>query len=269
MRVTPRVPVTLVASEPDLGWAEAAMGECPRAQFLIAVRKEACDGRRKPERVDAEELKGNPASTLSDANRTEPATAGTSTLSGHDGQRRQKEQRAEEPVQAAARPGMISERKLQANRANAKKSTGPRTARGKAFSRGNATKHGLRSQATLFRLDGKPIDPDLRAVLETLREEFGRDQGRIDPLVRAVVVECSHQRRATELEESYFQNSLDDPSSKVSLRNLQRYLTTSRRALLKNLGLLRKLAPSIPQTEAESGDQEASCQSHRITPGLL
>jgi len=71
---------------------------------------------------------GNPASTLSDANRTEPATGGTSILSGHDERRRQKEQRAEEPVQAAARPGMISERKLQANRTNAKKSTGPRTA---------------------------------------------------------------------------------------------------------------------------------------------
>ncbi|MGO9085471.1 MAG: hypothetical protein ACLQBK_09610, partial [Candidatus Sulfotelmatobacter sp.] len=75
---------------------------------------------------------------------------------------------------------------------------------------------------------------------------YGQDQGRTDPLVQAVVVEWSHQRRATELEESCFQNSLDDSSSEVSLRNLQRYLTTSRRTLLKNLGLLRKLAPSNP-----------------------
>jgi hypothetical protein len=37
----------------------------------------------------------------------------------------------------------ISERKLKANRENAKKSTGPRTARGKANSRQNAVKHGL------------------------------------------------------------------------------------------------------------------------------
>ncbi|MGO9083646.1 MAG: hypothetical protein ACLQBK_00330 [Candidatus Sulfotelmatobacter sp.] len=169
---------------------------------------------------------GNPAAPLSEANRTEPATGGTLTLSGHDEQRRQIEQRAEEPVQASARPGMISERKLQANRANAKKSTGPRTARGKAFSRSNATKHGLRSQATLFRLDGKPIDPDLRAVLETLQQEYGRDQVCTDPLVRAVVVEWSHQRRATELEESCFQNSLDDPSSKV-LGNSDRQLSAA------------------------------------------
>jgi hypothetical protein len=37
----------------------------------------------------------------------------------------------------------VSERKLKANRENAKKSTGPRTSLGKAYSRRNARKHGL------------------------------------------------------------------------------------------------------------------------------
>jgi len=37
----------------------------------------------------------------------------------------------------------ISEKKLNANRENAKKSTGPRTLGGKAYSRRNAIKHGL------------------------------------------------------------------------------------------------------------------------------
>lgn len=41
----------------------------------------------------------------------------------------------------------ISERKLQANRDNAKRSTGPRTDAGKAISRRNALKHGILSQA--------------------------------------------------------------------------------------------------------------------------
>jgi len=40
----------------------------------------------------------------------------------------------------------ISERKLQANRANAKRSTGPRTEAGKAASRRNALKHGILSR---------------------------------------------------------------------------------------------------------------------------
>ena len=37
----------------------------------------------------------------------------------------------------------ISERKLKTNRENSKKSTGPKTLRGKAYSRRNALKHGL------------------------------------------------------------------------------------------------------------------------------
>lgn len=41
----------------------------------------------------------------------------------------------------------ISERKLRANRANAKRSTGPRTKAGKAISRRNALKHGITSRA--------------------------------------------------------------------------------------------------------------------------
>ena len=41
----------------------------------------------------------------------------------------------------------ISERKVQANRANAKRSTGPRTEVGKAASRRNALKHGIFSRS--------------------------------------------------------------------------------------------------------------------------
>ena len=41
----------------------------------------------------------------------------------------------------------ITERKLQANRANAKRSTGPRTERGKAIARRNALKHGILSRS--------------------------------------------------------------------------------------------------------------------------
>ncbi len=41
----------------------------------------------------------------------------------------------------------ISERRLRANRANAQRSTGPKTAAGKARSRANAVKHGLSARA--------------------------------------------------------------------------------------------------------------------------
>src|SRR2546425_5365468 len=45
---------------------------------------------------------------------------------------------------------MASAAQTAANRCNALKSTGPRTARGKAVVSRNALKHGLRSQATLL-----------------------------------------------------------------------------------------------------------------------
>jgi hypothetical protein len=186
-------------------------------------------------------------SILSGAHGREGVTLQTVSPGGPDAALPHKDEGSGVPA-PSAKPRTISQRKLEANRRNAKKSTGPRSARGKAFSRCNGTKHGLCSQATLFRPDGKPIDPQLQAVWESLREEYGQDAGAHQPPVQAVVVEWSHQRRATELEESYFQNSLDDSTSTVSLRNLQRYLTTSRRGLLKNVGLLRKLAPSMPRT---------------------
>ena len=47
----------------------------------------------------------------------------------------------------------ISEKKLQANRANAKRSTGPKTPAGKAAVRRNALKHGVRSHMLSVRPD--------------------------------------------------------------------------------------------------------------------
>jgi hypothetical protein len=51
---------------------------------------------------------------------------------------------------------MTTDKQIEANRANAQKSTGPRTETGKAKSRYNATKHGLTGQQIV--LDGE--DPD-------------------------------------------------------------------------------------------------------------
>lgn len=69
----------------------------------------------------------------------------------------------------------VSERKLKANRENAKKSTGPKTLTGKAFSRRNAVKHGLMvNYATDFEaLDENPSD--YRDLLNGLWDQYQPD----------------------------------------------------------------------------------------------
>lgn len=67
--------------------------------------------------------------------------------------------------------------KLAANRENAKKATGPRTAEGKANSARNALKHGLLSRNLLFR-DGDGSRQEFAVFLENLR----RDRQPVGPL---------------------------------------------------------------------------------------
>jgi hypothetical protein len=101
----------------------------------------------------------------------------------------------------------ISERKLQANRANAKRSTGPRSEAGKAASCRNALKHGILSRAVDLPLETP--GPDLRSLKENgsiVSEVLGRDSALREisriwgRLTRVVVFEkdCAHHPNALE-----------------------------------------------------------------------
>ncbi|HZP63812.1 MAG TPA: hypothetical protein VFB28_10395 [Terriglobales bacterium] len=75
------------------------------------------------------------------------------------------------PLNRSTQSRSVSERKLKANRENAKKSTGPRTPRGKAYSRNNATKHGL--FVTDFQKLMEEEDPrEFEARYRDLRDEL-------------------------------------------------------------------------------------------------
>jgi hypothetical protein len=63
---------------------------------------------------------------------------------------------------------VISDAKKAANRANAQRSTGPKTPEGKGYSRANATRHGLRAKTLL--LDGS-LDPSAEPILAALHAE--------------------------------------------------------------------------------------------------
>jgi len=87
-----------------------------------------------------------------------------------------------EQRRATGQSETVSQRKLNANRENAKKSTGPRTARGKAYSRKNAIKHGLfaRQLWDFVKLGESGAEYD--RLLEDLYKQF-------DPIGRAEELE--------------------------------------------------------------------------------
>ena len=70
-------------------------------------------------------------------------------------------------------PKRTSERKAEANRRNAQKSTGPRTEQGKAWSRLNSLKHGiLASQAVMTAIEGRENRAAFAQIVEGLAADF-------------------------------------------------------------------------------------------------
>src|ERR1039458_1264297 len=75
--------------------------------------------------------------------------------------------------EAGSEKRTVSSRKLRANRQNASKSTGPRTPRGKAFSRRNALKHGLFAMDVYIATLTEWEDPDkYQNLLDRLAEDY-------------------------------------------------------------------------------------------------
>src|SRR5262245_41415622 len=92
---------------------------------------------------------------------------------------------------------MASEKQLVANRANASRSTGPKTETGKALSRMNACKHGLTSQAIVIGDEDPKEFERLRAELE---EEYNPRLGIESELVERLAVLMWRMRRVPTLE---------------------------------------------------------------------
>jgi hypothetical protein len=154
----------------------------------------------------------------------------------------------------------ISGARLRANRENAQKSTGPKSARGKGYSRRNAVKHGLSSKKLLFSDDGQPINEELHQLWESLHEKYGDGDVRTNLLVDGIVIEHWRQRQALGVELLCFESV---PSAEWhfgpqgSLSNLQRYRTASEHALLKHLELLEELPLPTSQGDEDEAEGEA------------
>src|SRR5271169_6482102 len=88
-----------------------------------------------------------------------------------------------------------SPRKAQSNRRNASKSTGPRTARGKSWSRLNALKHGiLASQAVLTTTEGRAERKAFEELVSGLTLDF-RPAGTFEQSLVQQIAACIWRQR--------------------------------------------------------------------------
>jgi hypothetical protein len=81
---------------------------------------------------------------------------------------------------------MASPAQIAANRANAQKSTGPRSAEGKAASRFNALKHGIDAQSIVLPgEDPAAYDELARSYYDTIRPATPEERFHVDTMIRA------------------------------------------------------------------------------------
>jgi hypothetical protein len=164
---------------------------------------------------------------------------------------------------------MASLKQIEANRRNAQKSTGPRTAEGKAASRFNALKTGIdaESEAALPFEDPKALE-DLTVEYY---DRFAPDTPEQRCLVDALISDEWSLRRFRSVEGETIQQSSktwarDDRSYAESyeanekfLMRLQRRIDSTRRSYLRTLDILHKL-------QAERPPEPLREQPERIPP---
>jgi len=142
----------------------------------------------------------------------------------------------------------VSPCKLQANRENAKKSTGPKTVRGKRNSSFNALRHGVLAQKVMFAADGKLLDPGLQRLFESLHERYGNGDLVDELQVELAVTDYWRLKKALE-----YEVKCEHQFNPILLR----YVSANRRALDKSLQLLREL-PADEETTAETEDSDST-----------
>jgi hypothetical protein len=137
---------------------------------------------------------------------------------------------------------MTSERKIRANRANARASTGPSTGQGRARSARNALRHGL----SLSVFTDRALSEEVEALA---REIAGPDANRqIRELARRIAEAQIDLRRVRHARHQILSHALSDPhyDPQANMREKARVLD----------GLLRPNAPEMPIETTPEGPQK-------------
>lgn len=172
---------------------------------------------------------------------------------------------------------MASPQKLAANRASALRSTGPKTAAGKAASRRNATRHGLTGKHVI-------IENENPEAYEALRQDLIRSWNPANPQEDTLVEEIAQcfwrLQRARALEADTFDHhSADcDPVIRFNIDyerfdRLRRYMTAIERAYHRAIQQLERTQQirarqdrEQPQTELELGFVSQKTPSRLLSP---
>jgi hypothetical protein len=156
---------------------------------------------------------------------------------------------------------MVSPRKLQANRENAKKSTGPRTARGKRISSFNALKHGLQAKKVIFATDGKLLDEGLQQLFETLHDRYSTGEVADELLIELAIMDCWRLQKGLEYELKHMAPRGDQFHPQGAMPTLLRYMTANRRSFDKSLQMLRQLPANNTDEDAKANTVDGKSES--------
>jgi hypothetical protein len=120
------------------------------------------------------------------------------------------------------RASNTSPRKAAANRRNASRSTGPRTALGKSWSRRNALKHGiLASQAVIATIEGRAERKMFEATVDGLAADF-QPVGAYEQLLVQEIAACFwRKRRLLMFENRAAFDAIEVPNAAIVERGLQ------------------------------------------------
>jgi hypothetical protein len=173
--------------------------------------------------------------------------------------------------------GMTSERRKEANRRNALKSTGPRTTEGKAAVALNGMKHGLLSRETLVQGE---LEADLVDFGKRLRAQLA-PVGELELLLADRIVSCGWRlRRLLRVESRLFKEDgaqLEQAFSnygREKMAVLSRYEATIDRSLFKALHELQRLqatrwGKTVPLPEAVDVEVAFTAQEELGAVALL
>ena len=171
-----------------------------------------------------------------------------------------------QPPATAPATRETSERKKAANRLNSRKSTGPKTTRGKANSSRNARKHCLLAQKILFDSKGMPQDEGYHALYLQLLEEYPGEDLVTQLRREALLAAYWRNVQALRYERDLMERIGVEAFQTYIMPNLHRYSVANQNAFAARLQELEDTASLLVQPEDKAVGEDADQAADDATP---